>query len=64
MTKDIAELFLSGRITEQEAQELVKSRRQLDRDIDRACVKQGMAITTFRHEYAGVPKRRATKYRS
>lgn len=62
--KDIVELFLSGRITEQEALELKNSRRQLDKEITKSCVKQGMAITTFRHEYSNAPKRRATKYRA
>jgi hypothetical protein len=64
MTKDIAQLFLTGRITEQEAMELVASRKKLEKDIDKACVKQGIAITTMRHEYGSVPKRHATKYRA
>jgi hypothetical protein len=64
MTKDIAQLFLSGRITEQEAMELVASRKKLDKDIDKPCVKQGIAITTMRHEYQGIRRRAPTKYRA
>lgn len=64
MTKDIAQLFLTGRINEQEAMELVASRKKLEKDIDRACVKQGIAITTMRHEYQGVRRRGPTKYRA
>ena len=64
MTKDIADLFLRGRITEQEALELTNSRKKLDKDIERSSIKAGIAVTTMRHTYANVPKRRYTKYRA
>ena len=57
MTQDIANLFLTGRITEQEALELCESRKKLDKEITKSCVKQGIAITTTRHQYGNVPKR-------
>ena len=62
--RDIAELFLRGRITEQEALELKNSRRQLDKEIERSCVRQGIATQTMRHEYGNVPKRHHSKYRA
>lgn len=64
MTADIADLFLRGRITEQEALELTKSRKRLDKEIDKSCIKMGVALTTMQHEYGFVPKRRHSKYRA
>ena len=64
MTADIADLFLRGRISEQEALELVKSRKRLDKEIDKSCIKMGVALTTMRHTYGFVPKRRHSKYRA
>ena len=64
MTADIAELFLKGRITEQEALELVNSRKKLDKEITNSCIKMGAALTTMRHEYGNIPKRRYSKYRA
>lgn len=64
MTADIAELFLKGRISEQEALELTKSRKRLDKEVDKSCIKMGVALTTMRHTYGFVPKRRYSKYRA
>ena len=64
MANDIADLFLRGRITEQEALELTNSRKQLDKEITKSCVKQGCAITTMRYDYGNTSKRGPTKYRS
>lgn len=58
MTRDIAALFLKGRITEQEAIELVASRKKLDKDIEKSCVKQGIALQTFRSQYRNRLSRR------
>lgn len=64
MTADIAELFLKGRITEQEALDLVRSRKQLDKQITKSCIRQGVALTTMRRTYHVVPKRHPSKYRA
>lgn len=64
MMKDIAELFLHGKISEQEALELVNSRKQLDKEITKSCVKQGIAVTTMRYEYGNVHSRKPSKYRA
>lgn len=62
MTKDIADLFLRGRITEQEALELTNSRKKLDEDITKSCLRMGAALTTMKQTYGNVPKRHRTKY--
>lgn len=47
ITGDIAELFLRGRITHEEALELAKIRRQRDREVHNSGVAEGAAIRTF-----------------
>jgi hypothetical protein len=51
MSRDVAELVLKGRITLQEALEISGSHRKLEEEIDKSCIKQGLAMQTFRREY-------------
>lgn len=51
ITGDIAELFLRGRITHEEAIELAKIRRQKDREVHNAGMAEGAAIRTFNSNF-------------